>query len=84
MRTHSNPEESPYYATEQDHEKAFIKYWKERGINVGTKIEETSMRHFTSYNLRSDLVMRVPRAPHPRVYGIDRTEIKLRHQRKWG
>ncbi len=74
---------SPYYKTEEEHARAFEKYWKDRGVDVRTEIEPLAYRQFTAFNLRSDLVLRVPRARHRRVYGTDSTEIKMSHQRKW-
>ena len=69
---------SPYHKAEEEHASAFKKYWRERGIIVQTTIHSD----FERTHFRSDLVMRVPRARHSRIYGIDKKEIKPLSSRK--
>jgi len=71
-----------FLVTEQGHQAAFEKYWKDRGVKVKTNIEAVPMGDFTIFNLRSDLVMRVPRRKHQLVYGVSPKEIKLNTSRK--
>lgn len=70
---------SPYYKTEQDHANTFECYWKDRGVQVKTKIDGD----FRTINLRSDLVLRVPIETHGLVFGRNANEIKEKKKRKW-
>ncbi len=74
---------SPYLATDQEHQHAFKTYWKCRGIEVETKLDYYYTGERTIINLRSNLVMKVPRRRHERVYGLDKKEVKARQKRKW-
>ena len=74
-----------YYKTEQQHQRAFEKYWSARGIKVQTYIEVVPMRDRDQNmaNLRSHLVMRVPKGKHAKIFGSNPNEIKPRHVREF-
>jgi hypothetical protein len=75
---------SPYLITEQNHQQAFEKYWKDRGVNVETQINTIMFGQNTFYTLSSNLKMKVPEARHDKIYGMKQAEIKSQRIRKWG